>query len=374
MTETTDILRLERVARQYSRTDTPAVAGVSLSVPDGMLLALLGPSGCGKTTLLRLVAGFERPQQGRIFIGDRCVAGNGDWVPPERRDVGMVFQDYALFPHLSAAKNVAFGLSRAALNLDRSRRQQRVRAMLALVGLEGYEERYPHELSGGQQQRVALARALAPEPAMILLDEPLSNLDAQVRLRLRQELRDILKQAGTAAIFVTHDREEALSMADRLGVMADGRLQQLGTPEAVYRHPATRFVAEFVAQGNLLPARRHHRAWETELGSHVLSAEQTSGSFPEADSGEIAIPPDALALVPDATGPAVIRDRHFLGREYRYRLQLPSGREVVARTPSDGAALSAGDRVRLELDPQRLQWFPVGERPPARSLEPVRHP
>lgn len=358
----TAILRLERVAKQFPRTERPAVAGANLAVPEGALLALLGPSGCGKTTLLRLVAGFERPQQGQIFIGDRCVAGEGVWVPPERRDVGMVFQDYALFPHLSAAKNVAFGLCQGTQKFDRERRRQRVRAMLALVGLDGYEDRYPHELSGGQQQRVALARALAPEPALVLLDEPLSNLDAQVRLRLRQELRDILKRAGASAIFVTHDREEALSIADLLGVMAEGCLQQLDQPEVVYRRPATRFVAEFVAQSNFLPARRQPEGWETELGFHPDGAPSAGNTY-----GEVAIPPEAIVPTLDPAGPVTVCDRQFLGREYRYRLELPSGRELVARTDSN-TILQPGDRLQLQLNGALLQWFPAENAAPQSQL------
>lgn len=358
MIDDTAILRLERAAKQFPRSDRPAVAGVDLQVPQGALLALLGPSGCGKTTLLRLVAGFERPQHGQVFIGNRCVAGDGVWIPPERRDVGMVFQDYALFPHLSAVKNVTFGLSQAPHKYARATAARRARAMLALVGLEGYEDRYPHELSGGQQQRVALARALAPEPALVLLDEPLSNLDAQVRLRLRQELRDILKRAGTSAIFVTHDREEALSIADLVGVMAAGHLQQLDTPEAVYRRPATRFVAEFVTQGNFLPAQRCGRGWETELGTHAIAVDTT------APTGEVMIPQEAITPVADPTGAVTIRDRQFLGREYRYRLQLASGWEIVARTPGN-AALTAGTHVRLQLEVSLLQWFPAPGTVPA---------
>lgn len=360
MTDDTAILRLERATKQFPRSDRPAVAGVDLQLPQGALLALLGPSGCGKTTLLRLVAGFERPQHGCVFVGDRCVAGEGVWIPPERRDVGMVFQDYALFPHLSAVKNVTFGLTQAANKFARERRQQRARAMLALVGLEGYEARYPHELSGGQQQRVALARALAPEPALILLDEPLSNLDAQVRVRLRQELRDILKRAGASAILVTHDREEALSIADLVGVMAAGHLQQLGTPEEVYQRPATRFVAEFVTQGNFLPAYRSDRGWETELGVHPLTVDTT------ATTGEVMVPQEAMALALDPDGPVKIRDRQFLGREYRYRLQLPSGLELIARTPGH-TVLSADARVRLQLEASLLQWFPTAGELPTRS-------
>ncbi|MCA1994960.1 MAG: ABC transporter ATP-binding protein, partial [Coleofasciculus sp. S288] len=203
------ILHLEGVTKQFEQTTTPAVANVTLTLHQGDLIGLLGPSGCGKTTLLRIVAGFEQPQLGTVVLAGRPVAGSGYWVPPEQRDTGMVFQDYALFPHLSVAENVAFGLKKRKERKTGVSVKENTQEAIALVGLAGLEKRYPHELSGGQQQRVALARALAPRPAMILLDEPLSNLDVQERLRLRQEVRSILKETRTSAIFVTHDQEEA---------------------------------------------------------------------------------------------------------------------------------------------------------------------
>lgn len=352
------ILKLEGITKQFEHSPCPAVANVTFSLQQGELLGLLGPSGCGKTTLLRIIAGFEHPQSGIVELAGRLVAGCGSWVPPEHRDTGMVFQDYALFPHLTVAKNVAFGLKKSRFLV-----KQTIKESLALVGLSGRELRYPHELSGGQQQRVALARALAPRPALILLDEPLSNLDVQVRLRLRHEVRSILKQTGTSAIFVTHDQEEALSICDKVGVMNGGRLEQFGTPEEIYTHPATRFVAEFVTQANFLLARRRDHHWETEVGSfevrHVdsrlnLNSETQPSLY---DVGEIMLREENLILQPDDQAKIVICDRHFLGREYRYCLETSSGKKLHARTKLS-TQLPVGTRVSVSAT-NPLQIFPT---------------
>lgn len=352
------VLQIDRVTRQFAPNIPPAVASVSLSLNSGDLLALLGPSGCGKTTLLRLIAGFEQPQAGTVEIAQRAVAGAGSWVPPEQRSVGMVFQDYALFPHLTVAQNVGFGLQNrqkpAAIV------QQRVRESIALVGLSGMEQRYPHQLSGGQQQRVALARALAPFPSLVLLDEPLSNLDVQVRLRLRQELRDILKAAGTTAIFVTHDQEEALSIADQVAVMRQGHLEQIGTPEALYQEPQSRFVAEFVTQANFLPALRQGDRWQTELGD--IPVQQTSlpdseKNLHQVDRVELMIRQEDLSLTPDPNGKLTVRDRQFLGREYRYCLQTATGLTLIARTLAE-VIIPVGTSVTVTLPQTPLRAFP----------------
>lgn len=357
------ILHLEGVTKQFAQTSIPAVEAVTLKLPKGDLLGLLGPSGCGKTTLLRLIAGFEQPQVGTIQIAERIVAGGNSWVPPEQRDVGMVFQDYALFPHLRLAKNVAFGLR----NLGKQSMndiKKRTTEAIALVGLEGLENRYPHELSGGQQQRVALARALAPRPALILLDEPLSNLDVQVRLRLRQEVRDILKATGTSGVFVTHDKEEALSISDWVAVMQQGRLEQFGTPEEVYREPVSRFVAEFVTQANFLPAQRRGHLWETEIGCFELQTPESiiqNSAFKthnSSDAGEIMIRQEDMMLKPDDHATIVIRDRQFLGREHCYCLLTPSGQKLHVRTACS-TALPIGTKVHLSIAEQALRIFPT---------------
>lgn len=362
------ILQLKCVSRQFSQTDQPAVSEVSLSLAEGDLLGLLGPSGCGKTTLLRLIAGFERPQSGEIELDGQRVAGAGVWIAPERRSIGMVFQDFALFPHLTVAENIAFGLKQ---NHRQPHIRERVRESIALVDLKGLEKRYPHELSGGQQQRVALARALAPRPTLILLDEPLSNLDVQVRLYLRQEIRDILKATGTSGIFVTHDQEEAMAISDRVAVMRQGRIEQLGTPEEIYREPVSRFVAEFVTQANFLPARRQSGFWQTEVGqfaavpNHCTCQADVDPCLVESRPGSLMIRQEDLVLHPHDDGEVVVRDRQFLGREYCYRLSTASGLTLNARTHTN-TCLPIGARIRVSVANDALRFYPV--------VEPTRTP
>ncbi|MBD2690581.1 ABC transporter ATP-binding protein [Anabaena catenula] len=340
------ILQLQNVTKQFSQSVSPAVNNVSLTLQQGDILALLGPSGCGKTTLLRLIAGFERLQVGTIEIAGQVVSNSSINIPPEQRDIGVVFQDYALFPHLNVSENVAFGLKQ----FSKEQKQKRVAEVIELVRLEGLEKRYPYELSGGQQQRVALARALAPKPQIMLLDEPLSNLDIQVRLRLREEIRDILKLAGTSAIFVTHDQEEALAISDIVGVMQQGNLEQLGTPEEIYTHPASRFVAEFVTQANFLPARRQGNLWETEVGNFTIATDHN------CDTGEIMIRQEDLILKPATDAAVVITTRRFLGREYQYCLQTPSGKEIHARLTTN-QALAVGTKVELYVTGNSVHIF-----------------
>jgi iron(III) transport system ATP-binding protein len=331
------LLRLDRLTKRFGPGEPPAVDALSLAVAPGEILALLGPSGCGKTTTLRMVAGFEDPDAGTIELAGRTIAGPGVAVPPEARGIGVVFQDYALFPHLPVAENVGFGLPRR----DRAARDGRVREVLELVGLATLGRRYPHELSGGQQQRVALARALAPRPSLILLDEPFSNLDADLRAQMREEIGRILRAAGTTAVFVTHDQEEAFALADRVGVLRAGRLEQVDVPYEIYHHPATRFVAEFVGAADFLPGFVLEEGTVTELGTVA-----TPPGHPVGMPVEIMIRPDDIDFIPHPEGEAVVVERQFRGAEHLYRLRLASGARVHSVQPST-TIYPAGTRVRV---------------------------
>lgn len=295
------------------------VKDLSLAVPAGDILALLGPSGCGKTTALRLIAGFEKLDSGLIAIADRAVADGRMHMPPEQRKAGMVFQDYAIFPHLNVARNVSFGLGRDP------RAGERTREMLDLVGLEDIGDKMPHELSGGQQQRVALARALAPEPAVLLLDEPFSNLDTALRSQVRGEVRDLLKQARVTAIFVTHDQEEALFIGDQIGVMNEGTVQQIGTPDEVFHRPATRFVAGFIGHADFVSGSVTEAGVSTPLGL----LEQPTGLAPGA-TVEVAVRPDDVDLLPAGDeGNGRIVARRFVGIANVYTVAVNGAGETV---------------------------------------------
>jgi iron(III) transport system ATP-binding protein len=300
-----------------------AVRELNLEIERGELMAVLGPSGCGKTTLLRVIAGFERPDAGCVVVSDEVVAGPGRIVPPEKRRVGMVFQDYALFPHLSVEGNVAFGLS----NRSREERDALTRRTLELVGLQHRARTGVHELSGGERQRVALARALAPEPELVLLDEPFSNLDATLRAGLRREVELILRDAEATALLVTHDQEEALSLADRLAVMRDGQIVQVGPPVEVYGKPATRWAAQFVGEVNVLSGMARGAGVETELGVFDLRA-PTSGPV------HVAVRPEQLELRADGNGNAKVVAREFRGHDVLYRLRHEGGKTLLVQLPS----------------------------------------
>lgn len=314
--------------------DAVALDGFSLDVPPGALLALVGPSGCGKTTALRVIAGFEHPHTGTVRIRQSVVVGNGKHVPPEKRNVGMVFQEYALFPHISVAENVGYGVRGAG-------RVQRVHDILELVGLADYGARFPHELSGGEQQRVALARALAPEPDVVLLDEPFSNLDAPHRERMRRELRKILKGAGATAVFVTHDQAEALAIADVIAIMRDGRIVQSGIPDDVYGAPIDPWVARFLGDAILLTATVENGSITTVLGA--LDTPLATGTVVE-----VMIRPEWISphLVHD--GKCRIVDRVFYGHDQLVEIELPGGHRVEALVPTANR-MTVGDRVEIEL-------------------------
>jgi len=345
------LVHLEHVTKRFGADRPPATDGLSFTVESGRILALLGPSGCGKTTTLRLIAGFETPDQGRIAIAGQTVADadRGIHVEPEARGVGVVFQDYALFPHLTIAQNVGFGLERTS----RGERRARVAQVLDLVSLTDFAERYPHELSGGQQQRVAVARALAPAPTLILLDEPFSNLDADLRAQMRDEVEKILRATGTTAIFVTHDQEEAFTIADQVGVLDQGRLEQVGAPEVIYHNPATPFVAEFVGAADFLPGLVSREGIVTEIGVFGNLNGRALGS-----RVRVMIRPDDVTFVPDAAGEAVIVRRYFRGSENLYCLDLPSGHRVHSSQPSS-AAFPNGLRVRPQAHVLHVVTFPA---------------
>ena len=331
------MIRIDDVTKRFG--SVVAMDGARLEVGRGEIVALLGPSGCGKTTLLRTVAGFESPDAGTIEIDGRRVGGHGVRVPPEARRVGMVFQDYALFPHLTVAENVGFGLRRRE-------RAQRVAALLAVVDLCGLGGRYPHQLSGGQQQRVALARALAPAPSVVLLDEPWSNVDPQLRTELRSEVSKILRPLGVTVLLVTHDREEAFSLADRIALMREGSIVQLGTPEELYFSPAGRWAAEFLGAGNMLHGHVDGGVVRTPLG--VVRANGTNG----AASVEVLVRPELIELAPDPAGPGEVVGREFRGHDVFYRVLL-DGQELVSQRPSN-EVVALGERVSVRLHEGRV--------------------
>jgi len=324
--------------------DVTALARFDLQVEAGHTLTLLGPSGCGKTTALRVIAGFERPDSGLVAVGGVKVAGPGLHVPPEKRSVGMVFQDYALFPHMTVSANVSYGL---VWSYSVRANQARVGEVLELVGLTGTEKRMPHELSGGQQQRVALARALAPRPAVILLDEPFSNLDASLRQRVRRELKAILEEARATALFVTHDQEEALSLSDLVAVMREGRVVQVASPPELYRVPSDPWVAGFLGDADFIPAKASRGQVET-----------IAGTFTTPHEGRVLVMfrPERVLLSAQHDGEAVVVSREFFGHDQLVTVSLGDGTRIRSRL-GPAPDLKPGERVAVKIE--EATTFPV---------------
>jgi len=349
------VLKLDDVSKDYGQE--LAVENLSLDVKDGELLTLLGPSGCGKTTTLRMIAGLERPSDGQISIADEVIADGSSFRKPEERNVGIVFQDYALFPHLTVAENIAFGLT----EMEDDAVAKRVDELLELVDLEAHHDKMPSQLSGGQQQRVALARSLAPEPDVLLLDEPFSNLDVRLRVEMREEVRKILKRAGVTAISVTHDQEEALSISDRVAIMNDGTIAQIGDPAEVFENPESRFVASFLGQASFLSARVTSDVIETGLGS--FDVDLLNGPV-EAYNGamvDVLVRPDDLQALPtnESKADGYVVHRQYNGPSFVYRVELHSG-DVVHCMHNHVETFEPGQPVEVDLVADHdLAWYPT---------------
>ena len=330
--------------------DTTVVEGLSLHMRPGRLACLLGSSGCGKTTALRAIAGFQPLSAGEIRLNGEVVSTPDFLLPPEKRRLGMVFQDYALFPHLCVADNIGFGLR------DQSAKQRHrvADSLLELVGMEGYGKRYPHELSGGQQQRIALARALAPKPQLLLLDEPFSNLDVELRERLATDVRDILKSQGAAALFVTHDQHEAFVMGEQIGVMHEGRIRQWDTAFNLYHEPLDRFVADFIGQGRLIGGRMaDDSSVNTPLG---LIEGNRSYPWRDGTAVDVLLRPDDIIISPESTFHCRVMDRAFKGAETLYTLELSNGEEVLSLAPSHQDH-AVGQEIGIRVNADHLIIF-----------------
>jgi iron(III) transport system ATP-binding protein len=350
------LLEFRDVSQAYD--DHAVLRGLSFSLARGAIGCLLGQSGCGKTTVLRCIAGFEAIRDGEIRLNGQLVSSLVHTVPPERRKIGMVFQDYALFPHLSVADNIGFGLHR----LVQAERARRVGELVDAVGLSGLAQKYPHELSGGQQQRVALARALAPQPDLLLLDEPFSNLDVEMSERLSLEVRDIIKRTRTTAVLVTHDQHEAFAIADEIGIMRDGRIEQWDNAYNLYHRPANRFIADFVGQGVFLPGNvTNAHSVQIELGTlagdipHLCEIGcDVCGKGCQVD---VLLRPDDIVHDDASALKAEVLHKAFRGAEILYTLRLASGRKVLALVPSHHNH-ALGERIGIRLDVDHVVAFP----------------
>ena len=356
MPENTPMLELSDLHQSYGTHEV--VHGLSMRLARGEIGCLLGPSGCGKTTVLRCIAGFESVTRGEIRLNGRCVSRPGHMEPPEKRRIGMVFQDYALFPHLTVAQNIAFGLH----GVPKAERATRVAEYIEAVGLAGHGDKFPHQLSGGQQQRVALARALAPQPDLLLLDEPFSNLDVELRERLSLEVREIIKRTNTTAILVTHDQNEAFAIADEIGIMYGGEIQQWDSAYNLYHCPGNRFIADFVGQGVFLPGYLvSDNQIQIELGTlHGAVANPCKPDCPYCDDGhqvDVLLRPDDIVHDDASELQAEVVHKAFRGADILYTLRLESGRKVLALVPSHHNH-PLGEKIGIRLGVDHVVAFP----------------
>ena len=356
-------IRIDKLSKHYgAKAELAAVADLDLDIKDNQFVTLLGPSGCGKTTTLRLIAGYLTPDSGTIRIGDRLVSAPDKVVPPEARGMGMVFQNYAVWPHKTVFENVVFGLRVRGVAKDKAR--ERVDEVLALVNLTGFEGRYPNELSGGQQQRVALARSLVVEPEILLLDEPLSNLDAKLRERMRWELKALQRRTGITFVYVTHDQAEALALSDQIAVMHRGRLQQFGTPREVYSRPANRVVADFMGLVNLLPAKVIDA--DTVAAGPLTVRLSLPRDVRVGDSVDIAIRPESVRLAPAGSDgvPARVEEQSYLGNLSEYHVVLADGTRLRVQMPAS-EDFPVGGTVALTVDAGQCNVFRTDGATPA---------
>ncbi len=342
-------LALNRLSIQYPGQNFYAIQEVEFSLQHGEIACLLGPSGCGKTTLMRAIAGFLQPSAGEVYLAGQLASQAGWSLPPEKRNVGMVFQDYALFPHLTVEKNIQFGLHKTKHDFKTKRCQE----LLEMVGLAALGQRYPHELSGGQQQRVALARALAPNPTLILLDEPFSNLDVSLKERLTHEVREILKTEKMSAILVTHDQNEAFAMADTIGVIHEGQLQQWGPSYTLYHQPQSRMIANFIGQGVFLPGKLTNIGVTTELGHIVCAPHET----PKDKEFVVLVRPDDVLHDDASPMQAKVTRKTFRGADFLYTLELESGTKIMTFVPSHHNH-EIGEKIGIKLEMEHLITFP----------------